>query len=268
MSKGAQRDKRKARRARQAHGSRGATSARAPQRRRARAAVGLLATLAILFLGVLGSAVQNEAENEAPRAPTTTATSAGADGSSEPVPCPASDGSSARRTAFDRAPPMCIDPTRSYRARFVTTAGVFTAALDAQRSPLAVNNFVFLSRYHFYDGLPFHRVVPGFYAQTGVPEGDDVGPGYTFADDPLPERGEYREGSLAMAHERPDDNASQFVIWLGPEVAQLDPVFPLFGQVVEGEAVLQRIGADGGTVEDPTPSTRHVIERLEIIESA
>ena len=79
---------------------------------------------------------------------------------------------------------------------------------------------------------------------------------------------EYREGSLAMAHERPDDNASQFVIWLGPEVAQLDPVFPLFGQVVEGEAVLQRIGADGGTVEDPTPSSRHVIERLEIIESA
>lgn len=228
--------------------------------------MGLLATLAILFLGVLGTSVRDEAADEQP-ATATTETSAPTGASPPPPPCPAPDGSSGRRTVFDRAPEMCIDVAKSYRARFVTTAGVFIATLDPVRSPLAVNNFVFLARYHFYDGLPFHRVVPGFYAQSGAPEGPAVGPGYTFPDDPLPERGEYREGSLVMAHERPDDNGSQFVIWLSPDAAEFDPVFPLFGQVVQGLEVLQRIGADGGTPEDPSPTTRHVIERLEIIES-
>ena len=237
-----------------------------PARRKATIAVGLLATLSILFLGVLGSAVTNEAVDEQPGESTTTVTSS-ASGAPQPPPCPAPDGSSGRRTVFDQAPEMCIDVTKSYRARFVTTAGVFFADLFPERSPLAVNNFVFLARYHFYDGLPFHRVVPGFYAQSGAPEGSAVGPGYTYADDPLPARGQYQVGSLVMAHERPDDNGSQFVIWLGPEASELDPVFPLFGQVTQGQAVLQEIGEDGGTGDDPSPDIRHVIERLEIIES-
>ncbi|MDP9420236.1 MAG: peptidylprolyl isomerase [Actinomycetota bacterium] len=268
MSKQAQREKQRARRVRREHGLReAAVVASRPQRRRARVAVGLLATLAILFLGVLGSVVTNEAAQEQP-GPTTSVSAAPATGSrsTEPPPCPAPDGSSGRRTVFDRAPEMCIDVGKSYQARFVTTAGTFVATLDPQRSPLAVNNFVFLARYHFYDGLPFHRVVPGFYAQSGAPDGAAVGPGYSYADDPLPERGEYQVGSLVMAHERADDNGSQFVIWLGPEAAELDPVFPLFGQVVEGLDVLQEIGDDGGTAADPSPATRHVIERVEIIE--
>lgn len=267
MSKQAQREKQRAKRLRHDHGLReAAVAANRPGRRKATIAVGLLATLAILFLGVLGSVVTNEAVDQQPDASATTVTTT-ASGAPQPPPCPAPDGSSGRRTAFDRAPEMCIDVTKSYQARFVTTAGVFVAELFPERSPLAVNNFVFLARYRFYDGLPFHRVVPGFYAQSGAPEGAAVGPGYTYADDPLPAPGEYQVGSLVMAHEQADDNGSQFVIWLGPEAAGLDPVFPLFGQVIQGQAVLQQIGADGGTSDDPSPATRHVIERLEIIES-
>jgi cyclophilin family peptidyl-prolyl cis-trans isomerase len=271
-----QRRKKEARRARQAHGTRvAAEAATRRQRRAARVGVALVAVLGILFLGVLGSVVEQEVETERPTSTSTTAapepTAPAEKAGNEPAPpppCPEPDGSSPRRTVFNAAPEGCIEPDMQYRARFVTTAGTFVADLDPQRSPLAVNNFVFLARHHFYDGMPFHRVVEGFYAQTGDPVSpDQAGPGYTFDDDPLPQRGEYQVGSLVMAHERADENGSQFLIWLGPQVAELDPVFPLFGQVTEGVDVLGEISADGGTAEDPEPATTHRIERVEIIET-
>ncbi len=249
-----------------------ATAASRPRKRAARVAVGLVATLGILFLGVLGSLVRQDAAKRDPEAASsttsiTTAPAAQPAAPPEPPPCPAADGSSPRRTRFDMAPERCIDPAKSYRARFVTSAGVFFADLDQQRSPLAVNNFVFLARYHFYDGLTFNRVVSGFYAQAGQISQDQPGPGYTFDDDPLPAKGEYQVGSLVLAHTRADDNGSQFLIWLGPQVKDLDPVFPLFGQVTQGLDVIAEIGAGGSTNgSDPKPTVPYEIDRVEIIE--
>lgn len=246
-----------------------ATRASRRHRRLLRVGVGLVAALGILFLGVLGTTVRQETAQERPREPTTTAPApaAGVEQEPAPPPCPATDGTAPRRTQFDRAPGMCIDPARNYQARFVTSAGTFTADLFADRSPLAVNNFVFLARHHFYDDLPFHRVAQGLFAQTGDPLSPElVGPGYTYDDDPLPERGEYGVGTMVVAHERPNDNGSQFLIWLGPQAAEFDPVLPLFGQVVTGLDVLEEIGAAGGTVQDPKPATTHTIERIDILE--
>lgn len=230
-----------------------------------RAGIGMVAALAILFLGALGSVLQQDANPGTEDATGTTTTAPADPDAPRPPPCPATDGTAPRLTLFDAAPSMCIDPSASYRARFVTTAGAFVAELDAQRSPLAVNNFVFLARYHFYDDLPFGRVVPDFYAQTGDPLGPGrVGPGYTFPDDPLPAKGTYQAGSLVFAHEQADDNGSQFLIWLGPQVAELDHVFPLFGQVTQGLGTLESISTDGGTAENPVPENPYTIERIDI----
>ena len=267
MSKVSQREKKKARRVRREHGLREeATAASRPRRRLVRAGVGMVAALGILFLGVLGSVIRQDAGREVDTAATTVPSDPEAP---QPPPCPEADGSSPRRTLFDAPPAMCIDPEAQYRARFVTTAGAFVADLDPQRSPLAVNNFVFLARYHFYDDLPFHRVVPDFYAQTGDPVGPgQVGPGYVFPDDPLPPVGTYQVGSLVFAHQEADENGSQFLIWLGPDVARLPHVYPLFGQVSRGLGTLEQIEADGGTSKDPSPDTPHRIERIDIIETS
>ena len=75
---------------------------------------------------------------------------------------PAADGSSPKTQRFDSAPPMIIDPTKSYTAEMLTSKGALTIALDAIGAPRTVNNFVFLSRWHYYDGIVFHRIIPGF----------------------------------------------------------------------------------------------------------
>ena len=268
MSKIRQREKQKARRVRREHGLREeATAASRPRRRLGRAVVGVIGVLGILFLGVLGSLVRQETDQDQAATSDTTVPAAAEPGAPPPPPCPAPDGSSPRRTLFDAAPAMCIDPAAQYRARFVTSAGVFIADLDSRRSPLAVNNFVFLARYHFYDDLAFPTVISGSYAQTGDPVARDrIGPGYTFPDDPLPPPGTYQVGSLVFAHERPDDNGSQFLVLLGEQGAELPHVFPLFGQVTEGLEVLAKIGAEGGTVADPSPDDPPTIERIDIIE--
>ncbi|MCL4170663.1 UNVERIFIED_CONTAM: hypothetical protein GTU68_040860, partial [Idotea baltica] len=86
------------------------------------------------------------------------------------------------------------------------------AYLHASAAPNTVNNFVNLARYHYYDGLVFHRVIQGFMIQGGCPEGSGRGgPGYRF-DDELPEPGKYEIGSLAMANAGPNTNGSQFFV--------------------------------------------------------
>ena len=93
--------------------------------------------------------------------------------------CPNADGSSERITQFAEQPPMCIDTTKNYTATMETSMGDMIIHLDAVNAPLTVNNFVFLSRYHYYDGLIFHRIINGFMCQGGCPEGSGRGgPGY------------------------------------------------------------------------------------------
>jgi cyclophilin family peptidyl-prolyl cis-trans isomerase len=158
-----------------------------------------------------------------------------------PTECPAADGSSPRKTKFDGPPPMCIDPAKRYTAELVTSLGTMVIALDAVAAPNTVNNFVFLSRYHFYDGVVFHRIIKGFMAQGGDPEGSGRGgPGYRFADE-LPAPRKYEVGSVAMANAGPDTNGSQFFIVSGPSGVGLPPQYSLFGKVVKGLDVLAQL---------------------------
>ena len=160
-------------------------------------------------------------------------------------PCPNPDGSSPKQQRFDGPPPMCIDPGRRYSAEMVTSKGTMTIALDPVAAPLTVNNFVFLARYHYYEGIVFHRLIPGFVLQGGDPTGTGSGgPGYRFADE-LPARGRYELGSLAMANAGPDTNGSQFFVISGPQGIRLPPQYSLFGKVVVGLDVVSTIDALG-----------------------
>ncbi|MGI9621997.1 MAG: peptidylprolyl isomerase [Acidimicrobiales bacterium] len=153
--------------------------------------------------------------------------------------CPASDGSSPRVTSFDAAPPMCIDSSKSYTATMDTSLGEMVIFLDAASAPKTVNNFVFLARYHYYDGLVFHRIINGFMCQGGCPEGSGRGgPGYRFEDE-LPSAGRYEIGSLAMANAGPNTNGSQFFIITGASGVGLPPQYSLFGKVIKGVEVAE-----------------------------
>ena len=181
-----------------------------------------------------------------------------------PSECPAADGSSPKKQRFDAPPPMCIDPSRTYGATIVTSHGTMTVALDAGAAPKTVNNFVFLARYHYYDGVGFHRIIPGFMIQGGDPEGTGRGgPGYRFADE-LPKPGRYEVGSLAMANAGPDTNGSQFFIVSGPSGVGLPPNYSLFGKVVAGLDVVAAIEAQGSP--SGAPKEKVVIESVTITE--
>jgi cyclophilin family peptidyl-prolyl cis-trans isomerase len=173
-----------------------------------------------------------------PNAPTTTltplpSTIAGATVTGDTT-CPAADGSSPRTISFAKAPPSCIDATKTYTAVVTTNKGAYTIALDASAAPLTVNNFVVLARYHYFDNTICHRAIPAFAVQCGDPTGTGGGgPGYSFADE-LPAAGSYKVGSIAMANSGPDTDGSQFFIITGASGVALPANYTLFGQVTDG----------------------------------
>jgi cyclophilin family peptidyl-prolyl cis-trans isomerase len=179
--------------------------------------------------------------------------------------CPAADGSSEKRQKFDAPPPMCIDASKRYTAVMSTSKGDMTIELDPGAAPTTVNNFVVLARYHYYDGINFHRIIPGFVLQGGDPQGDGRGgPGYRFADE-LPAPGRYELGSLAMANAGPDTNGSQFFVISGPDGMRLPPQYSLFGKVVKGLDVvadIDKIGTPSGS-----PKEKVTINSVTITES-
>ncbi len=161
------------------------------------------------------------------------------------TPCPASDGSSPKLQRFDGPPPMCLDADKRYTAEMLTSKGSMVIALDPIAAPKTVNNFVFLARYHYYEGIVFHRVIPGFVLQGGDPTGTGRGgPGYQFEDE-LPKAGRYELGSLAMANAGPNTNGSQFFVISGPSGVRLPPQYSLFGKVIDGLDVVATIDALG-----------------------
>ena len=181
------------------------------------------------------------------------------------VECPPPDGSAPKRQSFDVPPPMCLDLSKRYAAEMLTSKGSMVFALDAIRAPRTVNNFVVLARYHFFEGIFFHRVIPGFVVQGGDPKGNGTGgPGYNFEDE-LPQAGRYQIGSLAMANAGPNTNGSQFFIICGAQGTRLPPQYSLFGQMTNGQEVLASIEALGS--DNGSPRERVVIERVEITES-
>ncbi len=169
------------------------------------------------------------------------------------LPCPAEDGSSPKTQAFKAAPPQCIDPAAVYVATVTTNKGEFTIELDASVAPQTVNNFVYLARYRYYDGITCHRIIPGFVVQCGDPQGNGSGgPGYSFPDE-LPAEGAYQLGSLAMANSGPDTNGSQFFIITGPNGVGLPPKYSLFGQVTAGfDSTVKSMEAAGSESGAPT----------------
>ncbi|WP_235919492.1 peptidylprolyl isomerase [Heliomicrobium undosum] len=142
------------------------------------------------------------------------------------------------------APPeMTIDPEKEYLATVNTTKGTFKIKLLAAEAPQTVNNFVFLARDNFYDGVRFHRIIKNFMIQTGDPKGNGTGgPGYRFADE-LPPSLPYAPGVVAMANAGPNTNGSQFFICNGDSARGLNnyPNYTVFGQVTEGMDVVLKI---------------------------
>ena len=179
---------------------------------------------------------------------------------------PAIDGSSPKTQEFNGPPPMVIDPSKRYTADLDTSLGTMTIALDAAAAPATVNNFVFLARYHYYDGVIFHRIITGFMCQGGDPTGTGRGgPGYKFADE-LPAPGRYEVGSLAMANAGPNTNGSQFFIVSGPSGVRLPPQYSLFGKVVKGldiVAAMESVATD----RSDRPSTDVVINSVTVTET-
>jgi peptidylprolyl isomerase len=160
---------------------------------------------------------------------------------------------------------MFIDPEKRYTAEMVTSKGTMVISLDPAAAPRTVNSFVFLARYHYYDGIVFHRIIPGFVLQGGDPTGTGSGgPGYKFADE-LPKAGRYELGSLAMANAGPNTNGSQFFIISGPSGVRLPPQYSLFGKVVSGADVIAVIDAIG--TQSGNPKEKVVIESVTITEA-
>ena len=154
---------------------------------------------------------------------------------------PPFDGSAPKQQKFTSPPEMGIDPTKRYTATMETSMGTIVISLDPINAPKTTNNFVFLALNHYYDGIIFHRIIKGFVCQGGDPQGSGMGgPGYRFEDE-LPKPGKYAIGSLAMANAGPNTNGSQFFIISGQSGCSLPPLYSLFGQVVKGLDVVEKM---------------------------
>jgi cyclophilin family peptidyl-prolyl cis-trans isomerase len=138
-------------------------------------------------------------------------------------------------------PDLIIDAAKQYRAVIRTSKGDIAIELFADRSPSTVNNFVFLAREGFYDGVIFHRVINGFMIQGGDPTGTGTGgPGYRFRDElEASQEFGYAPGILAMANAGPNTNGSQF--FLMHRDNKLPPAYSVFGRTTEGLDVIDAI---------------------------
>ncbi len=176
----------------------------------------------------------------------------------EATPAPGDD---AIVRSYGSPPALTIDTGASYEAVIRTERGDIRLELYADEAPGYVNNFVFLARNRFYEGLTFHRVVPGFVAQGGDPAGSGFGnPGYALEEErnSLP----FDAGVISMAKAGPSVNGSQFFITLAPTPHLADD-FTAFGRVIGGMEVLAALSP-----RDPSSASEpgDVILEIEIIE--
>ena len=137
---------------------------------------------------------------------------------------------------YSAPPQMSVDSNKKYAATIDTSRGAITVDLFAKDAPKTVNNFVFLARDKFYDGLKFHRVIPDFMVQGGDPEGSGRGgPGYKFGDEVGAGKPKHKVGSLSMANAGPNTNGSQFFI-THVQTDWLDGKHTVFGQVRDSQS--------------------------------
>lgn len=242
------------------------TSARPrPTLRTALGVLALAGPLALAGCGADDTSTDGTSADGTTSASATASTSEDRAANSGTVECPPAEGANERTDSFDSAPPMCLTPGADYSAVITTDAGKVTVDLLEEKAPDTVNNFVFLARNKFYEGVTFHRVIPGFMIQGGDPQGTGSGgPGYQISDE-LPESGEYEIGSMAMANAGPDTNGSQFFVVTGDAGVSLPPQYSLFGTITEGMDTVTSIEDDGSS--QGTPTTVHTIESVEIVEN-
>lgn len=178
------------------------------------------------------------------------------------------------KKSWSSPPPMTLKTDKKYEAVFDTTEGKFTVNLLLDSAPKTVNNFVFLSKEGYYDNVVFHRIMKTFMIQTGDPTGTGAGgPGYTIEDE-LKTTYKYDPGIVAMANTgAKNSGGSQFFICTGPACAESlnpRPNYTIFGQVVSGMDVVQKIAATPvrpnaiGEMSVPTKEVK--INKIEIVE--
>ncbi len=194
--------------------------------------------------------------------------------------CPPSTGSTTRVVWFTKAPPTCISATSVWDATFKTSLGDIVVQMPAAASFAAVNNFVFLALYQYYNGTFFHRVIPGFAVQGGDPTGTGTGgavaggksgeaeyglPGYAFTGNTPPascstkptQAACYQPYDLVMANKgTATSDGSQFFFVLPGGQTQLSPLYTIFGKVTSGTNVVDKIGALGGPGPNGTPKVK------------
>jgi len=139
------------------------------------------------------------------------------------------------------APAMQIDAKKSYKATFDTSRGEIVFELYPEHAPKTVNNFVFLAKEGFYDGISFHRVISNFMVQGGDPTGTGRGgPGYKFEDETRGNPLKHGTGVLSMANAGPNTNGSQFFITHSPQ-SHLDGKHTVFGKVITGQDIVDAV---------------------------
>jgi cyclophilin family peptidyl-prolyl cis-trans isomerase len=144
---------------------------------------------------------------------------------------------------FSDCPPMKVDPAKKYFATLHTEKGDITIELFADKAPMAVNNFIFLAQQGWYDGVTFHRVIPGFVAQAGDPSGTGYGgPGYAFDNEIASDLTFNGPGVVGMANAGPGSNGSQFFITF-TATPNLDGGYTIFGRVIAGMDVAEKLTA-------------------------
>ncbi len=252
---------------------------RAEARRATRIVVALVAVLVVgaIALGAVllargggdgegDPAAQSTAEEQTEAAPTDATDEAAAmdEAIATPGTCPApADVPEPTGEPYAERPSADLADLDTVTATLVTTCGDIVLALDAAAAPTTVSTFVALAEDDYYAGTPFHRVIDGFMIQGGDPTGTGTGcldaqcaqrlPGYTFADElglaeeVVAANGGYPRGTLAMANAGPDTNGSQFFIVQADPAYPLPPSYAVFGEVVQGMDVVDRIG--GGPTE-------------------
>jgi cyclophilin family peptidyl-prolyl cis-trans isomerase len=200
----------------------------------------------------------NDARADAPTAPAT-------------VACGGKIPGRVKHPTFKSAPKNKVDAGKTYLATFQTSCGDFTVRLDPKKAPITTANFVFLAGRKFYDSTWFHRIVPGGQAGIAVVQGGDPqgsgrgGPGYTIKDELPDSPAAYKKYSVAMANGGPNSGGSQFFISTADNSKGLQADYSLFGQVVDGQAVVDKIAAVpvGGQSGD-TPAEAVWIEKLTV----
>lgn len=150
---------------------------------------------------------------------------------------------------FTECPTMTINPTKQYIATLHTEKGDIVIELYADKAPLAVNSFIFLANNGWFDGVTFHRVIPGFVAQAGDPSGTGYGtPGYAFKNEISSDLKFDGPGVVGMANAGADSNGSQFFITYAAQPT-LDGSYTIFGHVIQGMDVATNL-----TPRDPSTS--------------